>query len=224
LPSTAALLSAEHPVRIFTRGSKLTSSLVEEIKRAGITTAAFTEGGYVASHFRMDLGFGVWVEEEGAVRASAVTPETGTGAGGIENTFRLAREWLREHHDERFFIFIHTYEAHTPYSRHAFTGMMNQGRIGSDLTIEKLAQIESGELVLTDVEVNYLKALYDGGIYEVDRHVGSFLELLSSLGIEQSTLVVVTSDHGEELNDHYRAHTAGRASTLRLGRGSPGTA
>jgi arylsulfatase A-like enzyme len=47
-----------------------------------------------------------------------------------------------------------------------------------------------------------LKALHDGEITKHDHFFGAFLERLSSLGLAEDTLIVVTSDHGEEFDDH----------------------
>jgi arylsulfatase A-like enzyme len=47
-----------------------------------------------------------------------------------------------------------------------------------------------------------LKALHDGEITQHDQFFGAFLERLSELGLAEDTLIVVTSDHGEELDDH----------------------
>jgi arylsulfatase A-like enzyme len=38
---------------------------------------------------------------------------------------------------------------------------------------------------------------------------------LEEIGLADRTLVVVTSDHGEELDDHYRAHTADHGHSMR---------
>ena len=47
-------------------------------------------------------------------------------------------------------------------------------------------------------------ALYDGGIRFTDAFLGGVLEDLRRLGLEDRTLVVFTSDHGEEFGDHDR--------------------
>ncbi len=44
--------------------------------------------------------------------------------------------------------------------------------------------------------------LYDGEIAYTDAHLGRVLERLEALGLAESTLVVVTSDHGEMLGEH----------------------
>ncbi|ANM30049.1 hypothetical protein ABI59_11410 [Acidobacteria bacterium Mor1] len=44
--------------------------------------------------------------------------------------------------------------------------------------------------------------LYDGEIAYTDAHIGRVLERLEALGVSESTLLVVTSDHGEMLGEH----------------------
>jgi arylsulfatase A-like enzyme len=52
----------------------------------------------------------------------------------------------------------------------------------------------------TDAE--YVIAQYDGEVAYMDACISHLLEKLARLGIEEETLVVFTSDHGETLNDH----------------------
>ena len=53
---------------------------------------------------------------------------------------------------------------------------------------------------VTDKE--YIIAQYDGAIAYMDVCIANIFQTLSSLGIEEETLVVITSDHGETLHDH----------------------
>jgi arylsulfatase A-like enzyme len=53
---------------------------------------------------------------------------------------------------------------------------------------------------LTDKE--YVIAQYDGAIAYMDACIANIFQTLASLGIEEETLVVITSDHGETLHDH----------------------
>ena len=50
---------------------------------------------------------------------------------------------------------------------------------------------------------------YDSGIAYMDERIGGFLDHVRALGLEPSTLVVLTSDHGEGLGEHgeYRHRT-----------------
>ncbi len=95
-----------------------------------------------------------------------------------------------------------------------FTEGLNPGKVGGPLTLERLPPIRAGELILDDIDVAYIEALYDGGVAESDRHVGEFVDYLEELGLRDKTLLVVTSDHGEELGAHYRAHTADHGHAL----------
>jgi arylsulfatase A-like enzyme len=54
-----------------------------------------------------------------------------------------------------------------------------------------------------------LRATYHGLQTEVDHHVGRLLDWLDQTGEAANTLVVLTSDHGEQLGDHYLLHKLG---------------
>lgn len=54
-----------------------------------------------------------------------------------------------------------------------------------------------------DLEQRQLRATYYGMIAEVDHQVGVLLDGLDALGMADDTLVILTSDHGEQLGDHW---------------------
>jgi arylsulfatase A-like enzyme len=53
---------------------------------------------------------------------------------------------------------------------------------------------------VTDAE--YVDAQYDGAVAYMDACIANIFESIRALGIEEETLVVITSDHGETLNEH----------------------
>ena len=219
LPSVVNILSGCPPddLHVFDQSSGgLKQSIVQSIQNAGYTTAAVTEGGFVSRHFGFDRGFSEYYEEEGKVKLNLPGgPKDSTSAGGIENTFRRAGEWIEKHKDEKFFLFIQTYEPHTPYTQRTFTEGLDPGAVGEIFTGETAPLLRSGELAFNDSELEYLEALYDGGIRESDRRVGLFLDFLDAIGLGEQTLVVVTSDHGEELGAHYPPHCGSHGHSLR---------
>jgi arylsulfatase A-like enzyme/Flp pilus assembly protein TadD len=89
-----------------------------------------------------------------------------------EDVTRLATEWLDANHEEPFFLFVHYYDPHTVYDPPA----------------------PFGERFANDP--------YTGEIAYVDHHVGRLLERFEQLGLDESTLVVITADHGEMLGEH----------------------
>ncbi|MBW2384134.1 MAG: sulfatase [Deltaproteobacteria bacterium] len=65
-----------------------------------------------------------------------------------------------------------------------------------DLSVDKV-HFDSADL-------RHLEELYDAGIRQLDAELGRFLRFLDEAGLAAETLLVVTSDHGEEFYDHGR--------------------
>jgi len=127
-----------------------------------------------------------------------------------------AMEWLdtRSPADQQpFFCWVHLYDVHQPYTppppfHNMFTGDYNGallGRAGQPdwrRIDEQLAQAARTETPLDDEDHRYVVGLYDGGVRAADSLVGALLDKLDERGLAQSTLVILTADHGEELADH----------------------
>jgi len=195
LPGFVAILSGEHPTARVYRG-KLLRSGVERLREAGYRTAAFTEGGYVSRQFGMDLGFQDFWEE-----TSPVIDDPGPGVGAAK-TFGQARDWLREHAGGRFFLFVHTYEPHVPYQHLELAEGLDPGVLGGVYDREQNDRVLKRRVAVGETERAWVRALYEGGVRATDRAVGDLLATLEALGVDDRTLVVVTSDHGEQLGEH----------------------
>jgi len=59
-----------------------------------------------------------------------------------------------------------------------------------------------GKTARTAEERAWLKTLYNGEVAYVDRQLGRVLEKLKRLGLYEKSLIVLTSDHGEEFWEH----------------------
>jgi arylsulfatase A-like enzyme len=196
LPAMAGLFSGDFPTKkLF--DETLHRSLVDPIHDAGLRTAAFVEGGFLSEKFGFARGFDTF-HDGAAGKELGVIGKDGQSVV-IEETFRAATEWLRENHDEPFFLVIHTYEPHTPYRRMELTGGLDPGGLGETFEVVDVARIRKGLLDFGSVERTYVKALYDSGVLTSDRHVGELLEILAELGVRDQTAIVVTSDHGEDI-------------------------
>lgn len=201
LPAFIGLLGGVYPDRS-AHSQRLRRSLVEQLRESGRATAAFTEGGYVSRAFGIDLGFDQFESHESSVRlfrrGGRAEPQSSTG---IEQTFDTGLAWLREHAGTPFFLMLHTYEVHTPYERREFAKELDSGTLPELYTLDVLADVSSGALAVGETEQRYVRALYDGGVLIADTQIGRLVALLDELGIADHTLLVVTSDHGEELGD-----------------------
>lgn len=210
LPSVAAMLSGQPANLVF--DGKLRSSLVENLRRAGFETAAFTEDIYFDPGYGISLGFEHYRSEAPFDRTDRL------GRHAAEQTFAEACDWLDrrlERSSRPFFLLVHTYEPHAPYTRDRFLEDLPTGRVGRELTIDEIDKFRRGVWKPTPEEIRAIRALYDGGVREADRHVGRLVEVIDAHEAAGEVLVVVTSDHGEELGEHYPSRIADHGHSLR---------
>ena len=85
---------------------------------------------------------------------------------------RFACSWLEKHRKEPFFLFVHYYDPHAPY-----------------LPPEPFAS-------------EFADNLYAGEIAYTDYYIGQVIKKLKDLNLYESTLLIITSDHGESLFEH----------------------
>lgn len=58
------------------------------------------------------------------------------------------------------------------------------------------------ELEVTEREWEVVKAWYDGGIAYLDYRIGELIDFLHDKGLFDNTLLIITSDHGENFGEH----------------------
>jgi arylsulfatase A-like enzyme len=112
------------------------------------------------------------------------------------HVIELASSWLRRYSGEPFFLWIHLYDVHEPYSPPA--GFVDPAIAGARYP-EAVAE---GRADPTEANIERLRGLYSGEVRYVDYLLGELWGLLQRLGSTEGTCLVVTSDHGEELLDH----------------------
>lgn len=177
-------------------------TIARALEAAGYSAAGFTEGGGVSAHFGFNEGFQLYDNGKHRVYTARERGEVAF----VEETFGAAGEWLRGHADRPFFLFLHTYETHAPYWPEAplheiyapdYTGNFEQAY--SRLFLRELG----GHRTLVESDLQQIIRLYDGCIRNVDREVQRLLALLAELDIDDNTLLVILSDHGEDMGDHF---------------------
>ena len=89
-----------------------------------------------------------------------------------DETSRVANEWIEQNADDNFFLFVHYYDPHFDY--------------------------EPPEPFASKFNNN----LYAGEIAFTDHCIGQVLGKLKELGLYDSTLIIITADHGEMLGEH----------------------
>jgi arylsulfatase A-like enzyme len=196
-PSHMSLFTGLYPVRhgvLAGMGHRAAGvrMLAEILRERGYTTAAFAENGYV-DQARFAPGFARFTENAADSRE---TP------GFARRTFAQARDWLERGPRRPFFLFVHTYEVHSPYDppeSHAglFAG---DGHPGPDHALLRRHRDD-----------------YDREIRALDDELRSFFEALRESAVGD-TIAVVVADHGEEFGEHGRSEHGGAVfeETLRV--------
>jgi len=111
--------------------------------------------------------------------------------------------WLDDAPDRPFFAFLNYYDAHDPYlppDEH-FARFAGRPRGSRTSPIRRYAQGRLAAEITAD-EVREEVDAYDGAISSIDEQIGRLLGGLRERGMLDGTIVVVTSDHGEEFGEH----------------------
>ena len=116
----------------------------------------------------------------------------------------LARNWVHSHQSFDFFFWLHYLDPHLPYSPPAsfYPAGPPYSEIGPEHDLESFTRFRAGLLPPTPEAEAWLTALYGGEVTYVDDRIGSFISTLKEAGIYEDALIVLSSDHGEELLDH----------------------
>lgn len=134
---------------------------------------------------------------------SVVNPDSGMSASALTDRLLSLSQHLRQ---GNVFAYVHYMDAHLPYNRNAhndlFTGGAECaiGRPGEFYLDDIRRSPQTGDLFQEIKE--YLIALYDGQIRFVDDSIGRIVAFLEEEGLLERTLLLVTSDHGEEFWEH----------------------
>lgn len=192
-PAHVSLFTADLP---FDHGGRIWRArpgflmLAEIFRDAGYRTAAHTGGTWVDSAIGFAQGF------------ESFTSHDELQEGGPEAYLAEAADWIQSLDGDPFFLFLHTYEAHTPYVHADFADRADAGHVGASFDFSDLERLRTGDVVLDERERRYVIDLYDGDVAAVDRFIGAFLTRLDGIRPRDDTIVVVVSDHGEDLWDH----------------------
>jgi arylsulfatase A-like enzyme len=179
-------------------------TLAEILSAAGYRTHSRNGGG----NMHGDIGFSRGFETYSQPRRA--------DARGI---FRSAIRQLRALSAGRdpFFLFVHTYQVHSPYLpperyRDLFVDPTYDGAItsnlqeltgGGDFEFDNVHRAFWSRVDRhSDADRQHLLDLYDACIRFTDDEIGLLLDKIDALGLAETTLVVVLSDHGEEFGEH----------------------
>jgi arylsulfatase A-like enzyme len=168
-------------------------TLGEWLQPRGFATTAVVSSVVLHPLWR---GFGTFLEPVDLPERSEASPEL---------TMRTARNWLEHHRSERFFLFVHFFPPHGPYSPPERFRLPHEPKEGRRLRLSQ-AQFVPGTIPVyqrlgDERDPGLYRARYAAHVRYVDSQVGALLGALRDLGLYDRAAIIVTADHGESLGE-----------------------
>jgi arylsulfatase A-like enzyme len=219
-PSMAAMVTGTHPA---TNGVRLrprrplpaqNATLAEALRAAGYATGAVVANVNLGRSFGFDQGFDRFVEswaDEAQRQTGKPTFENAPGRVKRFTNASLVTSQAIALLDEigtqqRFFLWLHYMDAHGPWlPPPGYAGLFAGAHRAARVRPEDLPPYQrqpdpaTGEVA---ADLAFYAAQYDREIRYLDDQLAVLLAALEARGLARDTLIVVTADHGESLDEH----------------------
>ncbi len=191
------------------------NTLAESFRAAGYATISFASVLFTGQFTNLHQGFEE-LHEDGSVSVR------GSSKTSREYVDRF-QAWLESHPDTPFFAFLHVFDPHDPYEpyrpydtvwadpskKEEHERQLREVRkVIQDPLLRLFGMPSRDDLKKAGFDpqafVQHDKDWYDGSIRGMDVEVGRVMQTLRRLGLDDRTLVVFLSDHGEEFHEHGR--------------------
>jgi arylsulfatase A-like enzyme len=194
--------------------------LANVLRRAGYATGAVSANLWVSPRSGFSVGFDRFAEAMTKRQARMVADARRdrlawlweSGRGRVDDGARSAEvtlhDWVREPPDQPFFWFVNLLECHSPYlppRPYGDAGWRTRLR-AADEARDYLTMVAVWRACVTrrmppEDALERMRALYRGCIRYMDDWLGRLLAALDAQGLLDDTLVLVTSDHGENFGE-----------------------
>jgi arylsulfatase A-like enzyme len=195
-------------------------SLAERLQDEGYFTAGVVTNPYLQKTYGFNQGFDVYeelMEESGYATGDKVTDAALDLLRSIERRNSLFGPPGPDRHETAkqaldrlpFFLYLHYMDVHGPYNPPVrLANCFGDSETALESTPWTSAkwqnwerQTENSEEKLID-QLPEVKKRYDCSIRFVDEQIGRVLSQLREFGLDKNTIIVITSDHGEEFLEH----------------------
>ncbi|HWP48980.1 MAG TPA: sulfatase [Candidatus Limnocylindrales bacterium] len=215
LPSHASLFTARYPHEVSADWLKPLDATYP------VLAEVFQTYGYVTAGFVANLLYGTY--ETGLARGFIhyedypISPEMVIKSSWLARIFvdklklikgdtdKLVYKWAEEinedflswlscHNSRPFFVFLNYMDAHAPYlPPKPFDTLFGPKRPRPDKSVRR---------TWSPQEIQVERDAYEGCIAYLDHQLGLLFDELQKRGILENTLIVITSDHGEQFGEH----------------------
>ncbi|MHC4158706.1 MAG: sulfatase [Planctomycetota bacterium] len=192
LPSVASILTSQYPcvLGVYDKLTVIDSRfpLFSEIfKQHNYTTHGIVSHTLMSARFGLGRGFDHY-DEESTFCDEGISSPTVTSK---------AISFLQQSHKQPFFLLLHYFDPHYNYTLHKQYNYFPSynGNLKSGHPMMELWRIRHQ---LSENDIKFLLSLYDSEIAFTDEYIGKLLNELKKLGLYDNSIIIVTSDHGEE--------------------------
>lgn len=200
LPSHVSLMTALNCInhQVYHKERRIDPAiltLADVLREMDYFNGAITGGGFVKGSFGFNKGFDSY-----HIGGNLNAPDSAERIG------KASLNWIRRHRDRNFFLFVHTYQIHTPYASPApYNGYF----LADDAEYKRFNQRkfrfyqEDRYRPVSDKLRQNIIDLYDASVLYSDKVlVKALVDGLKALGIYDNTMIILLSDHGEEFYEH----------------------
>jgi arylsulfatase A-like enzyme len=194
------------------------TTIAEVYRQGGYATLSYSSAPFTGQLTNLHQGFEELHEVESTVgRAGPRGAKTAR-----EYVDRLV-DWLGDHRDVPFFVYLHFMDPHPPYEPNRPFDTMWADPKGRDEYLRQMEALKTAvkeaflaqrgmatrdEMVKAGLDpeayIRYSKDWYDGSIRGMDTEIGRLVDRLRELGLGDRSVLAFFADHGEEFHDHGR--------------------
>ena len=180
-------------------------------RKHGYQTAGFVSGPFLHPVFGFDQGFDAYhyctsnPEAVSLIEKHPISEEAQFASDKditCPQVNSAVLPWLEKNGGKPFFLFIHYFDVHYDYiPPPPYVRMFDPAYKGT-ITTENFIKDDRINDSLPERDIDHIVARYDGEIRFTDDHLGSVIGKLKALGLSENTLIIITSDHGDEFFEH----------------------
>jgi arylsulfatase A-like enzyme len=178
------------------------TTIAEALSDAGYETTAIVSGPYLRKAFKLDQGFAEYDD-------SIAAPPDRKRVGIADITNPQMEEALLAYFDRPrepgrpFFLFAYFWDPHYDYIPPPPYDSMFRPADAKEINLTHYDSPQNPvKKGISPQQLAYVLSQYDGEIRCTDDVLGRVFQLMKNRGLWDNTVVIVTSDHGEEFFEH----------------------